>query len=172
MGKGAAVNDQTPYEAAEMRLGVPSVRERGRRNEKPPELSFWHLIRDVVADGARRCSYRRGARATPAARASWCAAIANRGVSTTSARGPGGAADSARLSRAEAFRSRPSERSGERGGRDRRGSFDQGPGCRADERSQPAMEQTLRVRLPADSRWRTQSYKDLEKAVRANLPAR
>jgi acyl carrier protein len=34
------------------------------------------------------------------------------------------------------------------------------------------VEQTLRVRLPAESLSRIQSYKDLEKAVRANLPVR
>lgn len=34
------------------------------------------------------------------------------------------------------------------------------------------VEQTLRVRLPAESLARIVSYKDLEKAVRANLPAR
>ena len=34
------------------------------------------------------------------------------------------------------------------------------------------VEQSLRVRLPADALSRLQSYKDLEKAVRANLPAR
>jgi acyl carrier protein len=34
------------------------------------------------------------------------------------------------------------------------------------------VEQSLRVRLPADALSRIQSFKDLEKAVRANLPAR
>jgi FkbH-like protein len=46
MGKGAAVSEKTPYEAAEARLGVPPVRERGRKNENPPELTFWQLIKE------------------------------------------------------------------------------------------------------------------------------
>lgn len=46
MGNGAALNKKTPYEAAEERLGVPPVRERGRKNENPPELSFWQLLKE------------------------------------------------------------------------------------------------------------------------------
>lgn len=37
---------KTPYQAAEERMAVPPVRERGRRNENPAELSFWQLLRE------------------------------------------------------------------------------------------------------------------------------
>jgi FkbH-like protein len=47
MGKGTAESrTQSAYEAAEERLGVPPVRERGRKNENPPELSFWELLKE------------------------------------------------------------------------------------------------------------------------------
>jgi len=46
MGNGGAVTKKSAYEAAEERLRVPPVRERGRKNENPPELSFWQLLRE------------------------------------------------------------------------------------------------------------------------------
>jgi FkbH-like protein len=46
MGKGASAATKTAYEAAEERLGVPPIRERGRKNENPPELSFWQLLKE------------------------------------------------------------------------------------------------------------------------------
>jgi predicted enzyme involved in methoxymalonyl-ACP biosynthesis/serine acetyltransferase len=36
----------TAYEAAEQRMAVPPVSERGRRNENPAELGFWELLRE------------------------------------------------------------------------------------------------------------------------------
>lgn len=45
MGNGAD-KQKTAYEAAEERMGVPPVRERGRKNENPPELSFWQLLKE------------------------------------------------------------------------------------------------------------------------------
>jgi FkbH-like protein len=36
----------TQYQAAEQRMGVPPVAERGRKNENPPELSFWELLKE------------------------------------------------------------------------------------------------------------------------------
>jgi FkbH-like protein len=57
MKNGATVRDpaivspvvtkqRSAYEAAEERLSVPPVRERGRRNENPSELSFWQLLKE------------------------------------------------------------------------------------------------------------------------------
>jgi FkbH-like protein len=46
MGNGSAELEQTAYQAAEVRMGVPPVSERGRKNENPPELSFWELLRE------------------------------------------------------------------------------------------------------------------------------
>src|SRR5688572_4717474 len=37
---------KSAYQAAEERLRVPPVKERGRKNENPPELSFWQLLRE------------------------------------------------------------------------------------------------------------------------------
>jgi FkbH-like protein len=34
------------YAAAEQRMAVPPVRERGRKNENPAELGFWELLRE------------------------------------------------------------------------------------------------------------------------------
>ena len=45
MGNGAD-KQKTAYEAAEERMGVPPVRERGRKNENPPELTFWQLLKE------------------------------------------------------------------------------------------------------------------------------
>src|SRR5687767_12750325 len=36
----------TAYAAAERRMAVPPVGERGRKNENPPELGFWELLRE------------------------------------------------------------------------------------------------------------------------------
>jgi len=49
MGKGAAVNEETPYEAVEKRLGVPPVRERGRRNENEFQRPLRALARRGIA---------------------------------------------------------------------------------------------------------------------------
>jgi FkbH-like protein len=45
-GNGGA---KTAYRAAEERLRVPPVKERGRANENPRELSFWQLLREDFA---------------------------------------------------------------------------------------------------------------------------
>jgi FkbH-like protein len=42
----AVAKRKSAYEAAEERLGVPPVRERGRTNENPRELSFWQLLKE------------------------------------------------------------------------------------------------------------------------------
>src|SRR3954464_5102314 len=36
----------TQYQAAEQRMRVPPVAERGRKNENPSELSFWELLKE------------------------------------------------------------------------------------------------------------------------------
>ncbi len=46
MGNGATDNKTSAYQAAENRLGVPPVRDRGKKNENPPELSFWELLKE------------------------------------------------------------------------------------------------------------------------------
>src|SRR6185295_5996869 len=45
MGQGNGAT-KSAYQAAEERLAVPPLRERGRKNENPPELSFWELLRE------------------------------------------------------------------------------------------------------------------------------
>jgi FkbH-like protein len=42
----ASAEPPTQYQAAEQRMGVPPVAERGRKNENPPELSFWELLKE------------------------------------------------------------------------------------------------------------------------------
>jgi FkbH-like protein len=55
MGKVTAdPKTQSAYEAAEARLGVPPVRERGRKNENPPELTFWELLKEDFVTHERR----------------------------------------------------------------------------------------------------------------------
>lgn len=46
MGERPGVTKKSAYAAAEERLRVPPVRERGRKNQNPPELSFWRLLRE------------------------------------------------------------------------------------------------------------------------------
>jgi FkbH-like protein len=41
-----AAEPLTAYAAAEQRMAVPPVRERGRKNENPRELGFWELLRE------------------------------------------------------------------------------------------------------------------------------
>ena len=41
-----SVEPPTQYQAAEQRMRVPPVSERGRKNENPPELSFWELLKE------------------------------------------------------------------------------------------------------------------------------
>jgi serine O-acetyltransferase len=40
------IAEKTAYEAAEQRLRATPVHQRGLRNENPPELSFWQLLRE------------------------------------------------------------------------------------------------------------------------------
>jgi FkbH-like protein len=55
MGNGTEDKEtKSAYEAAEERLGVPPVRERGRKNENPPELSFWALLKEDFDTHERR----------------------------------------------------------------------------------------------------------------------
>jgi FkbH-like protein len=55
MGNGTEDREtKSAYEAAEERLAVPPVRERGRKNENPPELSFWELLKEDFDTHERR----------------------------------------------------------------------------------------------------------------------
>jgi serine O-acetyltransferase len=46
MGERPGVTTTSAYEAAEERLHLPPVRRRGPKNQNPPELSFWRLLRE------------------------------------------------------------------------------------------------------------------------------
>ncbi|MEY2931221.1 MAG: hypothetical protein RL033_1970 [Pseudomonadota bacterium] len=46
-GEGAPESSaKSAYQSAEERMAVPPVRERGRKNENPSELSFWQLLQE------------------------------------------------------------------------------------------------------------------------------